>query len=155
MNGVSIANTARARALVVSEDGRVLLIRHVVERDGRPFAFWATPGGRIEPGETARDAVVRELREELQLDLLVDGPVYEAHSEFSDEGVRVANTDIFFIARCDQSSIYLRGVTVEEARALAEVRWWTIGQIEKSDERVFPPDLAPLLRALIGQAHDR
>ena len=143
-----MSTRATARALILSKDGRVLLIRHVIRRDGQPFVFWAAPGGRIEAGERAEDAVVRELREELQLDLMVEGPVHEALSEFRDESVWVANVDTFFIARCDQSSISPRGVTTEERDALAEARWWSVDEIERSAETVFPPHLAKLLRAL-------
>jgi 8-oxo-dGTP diphosphatase len=44
--------------------GRVLLVRR-----GRPPApeLWSVPGGRIEPGETAAEAVARELAEETGL----------------------------------------------------------------------------------------
>lgn len=48
----------RAAALIQSE-GRVLLHRVVGD------AFWALPGGGIESGETAAQALVRELQEEL------------------------------------------------------------------------------------------
>jgi 8-oxo-dGTP diphosphatase len=39
-----------ARLVVLDADQRVLLFRHV---DGHGRAFWATPGGGLEPGETA------------------------------------------------------------------------------------------------------
>ena len=48
----------RAAALIQSE-GRVLLHRVVGD------AFWALPGGGIDAGETAAQALVRELQEEL------------------------------------------------------------------------------------------
>ena len=54
---VDVAVTRRARA-----DGRVLL----AERTARQVAagFWELPGGKIDPGETPRDAAARELDEE-------------------------------------------------------------------------------------------
>lgn len=53
-----------AGAVVVREDGRVLLIRR-----GRPpgAGDWTLPGGKIEAGETPAETIVRELREETGL----------------------------------------------------------------------------------------
>jgi 8-oxo-dGTP pyrophosphatase MutT (NUDIX family) len=51
----------RAAAIIVRE-GAVLLQR----RRGDPF--WALPGGRIELGEAATDALKREMQEEIALD---------------------------------------------------------------------------------------
>ena len=47
--------------------GRLLLIRR-----GRPpgRGLWSLPGGRVEPGETDQEAVVRELLEETGLHVL-------------------------------------------------------------------------------------
>lgn len=50
-----------AAGIVCLKDDQVLLIRR-----GTPpmTGEWSLPGGRIEPGERARDAALRELREE-------------------------------------------------------------------------------------------
>lgn len=72
-------------AVVLDTDGRLLLIR----RGHAPSAgLWSVPGGRVEPGETLADAVVREVREETglavrpeavvgRLSIPGDGVVYE------------------------------------------------------------------------------
>ena len=58
-------------ALVQDPAGRLLL----VQRGHDPHrGRWTLPGGRVEPGETPEQAVVRELREETGLDVRV-GPV--------------------------------------------------------------------------------
>ena len=49
---------------IVRDHGRVLLVRRGTE-PGR--GLWSVPGGRVEPGETGREAVVRELEEETGL----------------------------------------------------------------------------------------
>ena len=48
---------------LVDADGRVLLSRRP---EGRPMAgLWEFPGGKVEPGETPEEALIRELTEEL------------------------------------------------------------------------------------------
>lgn len=54
-----------AAAALIDRDGRVLL----AQRDRGPEAGqWEFPGGKLEPGETPEEALVRELREELDLE---------------------------------------------------------------------------------------
>ena len=57
------------------------VVAAVIERDGKVFAtqrgygewkdWWEFPGGKVEPGESPRDALVREIREELDADIEV------------------------------------------------------------------------------------
>lgn len=48
---------------VLWRDGRLLAVQRPPGR--RHAGLWEFPGGKIEPGETALDALARELREEL------------------------------------------------------------------------------------------
>ncbi len=51
-----------AAAVIVAPDGRVLLAQRP---PGKAYAgYWEFPGGKIEPGESPREALSRELREE-------------------------------------------------------------------------------------------
>ncbi|MDB5371260.1 MAG: 7,8-dihydro-8-oxoguanine-triphosphatase [Roseomonas sp.] len=52
---------------LVDSDGRVLLARRP---EGKPMAgLWEFPGGKIDPGETPEQALIRELKEELDIDV--------------------------------------------------------------------------------------
>lgn len=56
-----------AAAAILDTDGRCLL---ACRPDGRAYAgYWEFPGGKIEAGEDARAALVRELREELSIEV--------------------------------------------------------------------------------------
>lgn len=55
----------RAAALIV-RDGKVLLIHR--KKEGKEY--WVFPGGGIEDNETAEEALKREVKEELNLDVL-------------------------------------------------------------------------------------
>ena len=52
-------------AAVIERDGRVLICQR--KRGGRHALKWEFPGGKIEPSEEPRDALARELREELDI----------------------------------------------------------------------------------------
>jgi mutator protein MutT len=54
-----------AGAIIKDNEGRVLLLKHRF----RPSPGWGIPGGFIEKGEQPEDALRRELREEVELEL--------------------------------------------------------------------------------------
>ena len=58
-----------AACALVDLDGRVLLARRP---EGKKMAgLWEFPGGKLNPGETPEQALIRELREELGIDVAV------------------------------------------------------------------------------------
>jgi 8-oxo-dGTP diphosphatase len=65
---VSTSVTPCVGAIVTDERGRLLMI----QRGHDPGAgLWSIPGGRVEPGETDEQALVRELLEETNLQVKV------------------------------------------------------------------------------------
>ena len=52
---------------LIDNDGRVLIARRPA---GKAMAgLWEFPGGKVHPGETPEDALIRELKEELGIDV--------------------------------------------------------------------------------------
>lgn len=135
--------------MVFDPVGRVLLIRCVAMRADGEFAFWLTPGGEIEAGEEPMAAAVRELREELGLELPMTAAYTEAN-QFEHQGEMRDNVDFVFTARCAADAPALRGVTPDEIELMKEIRWWTVEEIERAgntgEERIFPVDLAGRVR---------
>ncbi|MGO1120003.1 8-oxo-dGTP diphosphatase MutT [Rhodovibrionaceae bacterium A322] len=55
-----------AAAALIDSDGRVLLAQRP---EGKSMAgLWEFPGGKVDPGETPEQALIRELKEELDID---------------------------------------------------------------------------------------
>jgi 8-oxo-dGTP diphosphatase len=119
-----------------------------MRKDGE-FVFWLTPGGEIEAGESPHAAAVRELHEEMGLDVEVVGPVYTEANQFEHQGEMRDNMDFVFVTKCAAEAPVLRGVTADEIALMREIRWWTVAEIEAAlagGERIFPVDLAGRVR---------
>jgi ADP-ribose pyrophosphatase YjhB (NUDIX family) len=134
--------------MLFDEVGAILLVRFVVPRAAGAFVFWALPGGEIEIGESESEAAVREVREELGLELQVAGPVYRDCNQFLHQGDMQDNVDFLFRAECRREEPRLIGATADEREIMKEIRWWSGAEIEVSRERIFPENLAERMREL-------
>jgi 8-oxo-dGTP diphosphatase len=68
-------------AIIPYPDNKILLIK----RNTIPFkGYWALPGGRMDPGETVEQTIVREVKEETGLDVTIVCKV----GEYVEKGVK-------------------------------------------------------------------
>jgi len=124
-----------AVASVVDEDGRVLLLER-----GDGGSLWGFPGGAIEPGESAVEAVRREVREEIGLEVEPIGLI----------GV---------YSSADYAFQYPNGDRVQPVSVLFDCRV-TGGKLEPDREealgaRFFGPDELPRMRpCCVAKARD-
>ncbi|HZR43944.1 MAG TPA: NUDIX domain-containing protein [Ktedonobacteraceae bacterium] len=139
-----------ARVVLLDNTKQVLLVRF--EDVARDACWWATPGGSLEPGETFENAARRELREETGLESINLGPwiwtrshMYRAGAKFYDQHER------FFFACVPAFNAHAIHLEPDEARYFHELRWWSLEELEATNEELSPRDLPVLLRALLEQ----
>ncbi|MBH8601382.1 NUDIX domain-containing protein [Thermoactinomyces sp. CICC 23799] len=85
--------------------GKVLVIQRSLDETFLP-GFFELPGGKVDFGEDPSDALKREFREEVSLDVSVIGP-YRTFSYVSDEGRR-HTVEIVYFVQLDSNEITLR-----------------------------------------------
>jgi 8-oxo-dGTP diphosphatase len=134
-------NTVLVAAAVVIEEGRVLLTQR---KAGTHLAgAWEFPGGKVGPGEDPRDALRRELVEELGIDATAGEILDVTFHRYEDAAKAVLL--LFFEAVRDAASPAPRAIDV------AAFKWAPAGDL---DPALFPPaDVAVLakVRARLGR----
>jgi 8-oxo-dGTP pyrophosphatase MutT (NUDIX family) len=143
----------RAARVVLVADRSVLLIHG--QDPARPEAgtWWLTPGGGIDDGESLETAAAREVREETGLLLApaAMGPVVATRrAEFTFDGKDFEQAEWFFAVRVDRFAPGAGGWDAIEQRALLGHRWWTVEDLERTDELVYPVELPALVRAVLA-----
>lgn len=74
-------------ALIVDDDERVLAARRSPSMDlpGK----WEFPGGKVEPGETPEAALIREIKEELDLAVRVSATLPDYVHHYKEKSIRL------------------------------------------------------------------
>lgn len=117
----------RAAAVIINEN-RVLAMC-----DERSPYFYL-PGGKIALGETAEEAALRELREELGIEAKVVRPLYIAQSFFTEEGSGENFHEICFyiLIDCSDTDLISRGDSfiIKERHHTLEFKWLSVDSLE-------------------------
>ena len=96
-------------AAVIERTDRRLLIGQRRKNDSSPLK-WEFPGGKVKPGETLEQALVRELAEELGTKATIGSEVYRAQHRYAEMSGPIEL--IFFQAELEPRSV--RNLVFEE-----------------------------------------
>jgi 8-oxo-dGTP pyrophosphatase MutT (NUDIX family) len=150
---VPLIERRAARILLVDGADRVLLF--YADDPHADRGYWLTPGGGLDAGETLAEGAARELFEETGLRLpppAFGSPVWREVVEFPIDGGSVRQAQEFFLVRVPSWDVVTHGLDPNEQNYLVGHRWWTIEELEQTDDRLYPAELAGLLRRLMDGA---
>jgi 8-oxo-dGTP pyrophosphatase MutT (NUDIX family) len=144
---------AAARAVLLDEDDRVLLVRF----EFPTATVWALPGGGLDPGEDDEACLRRELREELGLRTVDIGPRIwtREHVIPMRTGHDGQRDHVHLVRVAHFEPVPEIGWAALRDELVHEMRWWTIDEIvaaggpPDSPVRFAPSRIGLLLRQLL------
>jgi len=140
--------------LPVDAERRVLLLHGWdPHHPGEPY--WFTIGGAADPGESMRDAGVRELYEETRIRVdpaQLGKPIAQNTIEFSWAGHRIVQEQTFYAVLVGSPEVSFEGMDTWE-RATTDTYGWLMAEDLGGDERPADPELPGLIRAAAASVH--
>jgi 8-oxo-dGTP diphosphatase len=112
---------------VITNNGRVLACQR--KRTVRYPLKWEFPGGKLEPGETPRQALIRELREELMIDAEPDGELLTNEWIYRESAATPEKDAAYRVTYFIVPSY--RGELVNQT--FESIRWVTPAELERMD----------------------
>ncbi|GAB1792385.1 (deoxy)nucleoside triphosphate pyrophosphohydrolase [Priestia megaterium] len=124
----------KVTAAIIKDKNRLLIAkRHSKDPLG---GKWEFPGGKIEPGETPQDCLVREIKEELGVEVKI-GPFYDDNVYNSqDHGIHL----LFYWAEI------IKGEVIPVVHD--DLKWITINELASFD---FAPADIPIVKKLMKE----
>jgi len=87
---MSVLKPVEIVAAVIVQGGRVLCVQRGIHKYQYLSHKWEFPGGKIEPGEDAEAALIREISEELCLSIVVDEHLLSIGHSYPDFSIRMS-----------------------------------------------------------------
>ena len=117
---------------------------------------WATLGGRMEEGETVLDTAAREAREETGQDDITIGPaVWYGEQVLKVNSVPNLFKETFIVGHMKDERLSSEHWTEEERGIIQDMKWWTLSELETTNEIILPRALPHLLPPILNGEYPR
>ena len=123
---------------ILIEDDRILLIEHTKNNK----KYWLVPGGGVDWGESAAEALIREFKEETSLDIEVEKFLFISETIAPDKQKHVINL-YFKIKKVENSSNIMK---LGEEKILTDLRF--IPEDEIKNIKLYPNIKEKLIKLL-------
>lgn len=121
-----------AVGVIINADSEVLLALR--PRDTHQGGLWEFPGGKVEARESVGEALSRELKEELGIEVLRCSPLIEVVHDYPDKSVRL---DVWWVKQFQGAPTGREGQAIEWVRA------------ERLHQYAFPEANEPIVDAVM------
>ncbi len=140
-------NTIRGKAIGIAKQNNRILVCEVLNDEG-VLKGWVPLGGGIEFGETAQQALTREIQEEIGSTIQVIGPPSVFENIFDHHGTKGHEIVFAFSINLDRKEIYARTrFQISEHRGSTHwVEWVLIERFQKQEALLFPPGILQRLQ---------
>ena len=111
-----------ATAIITSPRDEILLIK----RRTVPFRdYWALPGGRVDPGETVEQTIVREVKEETGLDVAIVSKIGDYREQGVQDGVEYDYYPACFLVKT------VGGEIKKQESEIADIKFFSLSDMPK------------------------
>jgi mutator protein MutT len=104
-------NSAAVACLIFNKDGHLMLARRAIEPN---IGMLDLPGGFVEPNETAEEAVIREIKEELQVRITEMSYLVSFPNEYVYSDLTVFTLDLAFICKINDRDEIVPGDDISD-----------------------------------------
>jgi len=108
----------KAVAAVIIHEGKILCVQKGDGKREYDSRKWEFPGGKVEKGETKKEAVVREIREELNMRITVESKFLVVDHRYPDMDITM---HVYFCS-CDDPQVTLLEHIAYEWLSSSELR---------------------------------
>ena len=119
-----------SRAIIIKDNKLLVFFRRKI-RNGKEVTYYAIPGGHVEENESLSDCVIRELKEEMNIDIRIIsylGNIIVENKEENYFHCEIIGGELKFggeeLERCTDDNYY-------------EIRWLDLNKIDDSDIRAI------------------
>ena len=140
-----------ARAFILNEENEILLQRFIFSFTGRERILWVTPGGGVEADESYKEALERELFEELGIEVDVVGePVLTLDIPFDGKNGKFISHEVYYLLHLSSDTVVtFENMEENEKNTFLDLKWWSLKEL-KNEEFEFEPheEILQLLESL-------